>query len=754
MLENDAAPVNDIIFEGISAAGIKRVAGSMKGSGGPSGLDVQAWQRMLSAFKGASSNLAAALAAAAKRICTTDVDPASLPAFVAARLVALDKRPGVRPIAVGEVARRIIAKAVLQCISSDIAAAVIPHQLCVGVPAACEAAVRAVQEQYLADDTDAILLIDASNAFNAINRKAALHNIARVCTPMEKICRNTYGADIPLFLPGGVVLYSREGTCQGDPLAMAMFALAVAPMICKLREQHPDVNQCWYADDGESGGRLAAVHSFWKSIEEIGPNYGYYPNAAKTVLLVKPALESEAQELFDPTGIRVLTNGVRYLGGAIGEEEFVQESLCRHVSVWCREVGTLSTLAETQPHAAYSVFSRGLRSRWRYHMCSHGLPEPDAFGRLDNVIDNNLIPAITGRKNMSAIERSLIGLPVKSGGLSIPAIGPHAVHQWTSSMASAWPVIDLLRRPDADIAPADLQAKVMALRNAERRRMATAAKEAQVALRPELSPCQRVLLEIAADAGVSSWLTAEPLAVNGFALNKACFRDGLALHYGWGIDGLPPTCVCGRDMSVDHALTCPTGGYPSLRHNELRDVLVEVMTSAIPDVQTEPPLLPLDGEQLHGVTANRAAEARLDIRARGFWSPQQDAFFDVRVTHPSASLLSRQEVLAQISRNEHQKKRAYLQRVVDVERGSFTPLVFSTNGVCGTECSRALKNIVQLVVNKHSDLQYAVVMAQLRCKIAFVLLRWSITCLRGCRASYLRKRIGPSFLDQCRLLSM
>ena len=164
------------------------------------------------------------------------------------------------------------------------------------------------------------------------------------------------------------------------------------------------------------------------------------------------------------------------------------------------------------------------------------------------MIDNNyLIPAITGQKNMSTVEQSLIGLPVKSGGLSIPAIGPHAVHQWTSSMASARPVIDLLRRPDADIAPADLQAKVMALRNAERRRMATAAKEAQVALRPELSPCQRVLLELAADAGVSSWLTAEPrpsLAVNGFALNKACFRDGLALRYGWGIDGLPPTCVC------------------------------------------------------------------------------------------------------------------------------------------------------------------------------------------------------------------
>ena len=116
----------------------------------------------------------------------------------------------------------------------------------------------------------------------------------------------------------------------------------------------------------------------------------------------------------------------------------------------------------------------------------------------------------------------------------------------------------------------------------------------------------------------------------------------------------------------------------------------------------------------------------------------------MRVTHPSASLLSRQEVLAQISRMNI-RRTGLSSACCRCRGGSFTPLVFSTKGICGTECSRALKNIVQLVVNKHSDLQYAVVRAQLRCKIAFVLLRWSITCLRGCRASYLRKENRPIF---------
>ena len=105
------------------------------------------------------------------------------------------------------------------------------------------------------------------------------------------------------------------------------------------------------------------------------------------------------------------------------------------------------------------------------------------------------------------------------------------------------------------------------------------------------------------------------------------------------------------------------------------------------------------------------------------------------MTHPSASLLSRGVVLAQLARNEQQKKRAYLQRVIHVERGAFTPLVFATNGMCSQECSRALKNLVGLIINKHPDLHYSSVMARLRCCISFSLFKWFVTFFRGCRCS-------------------
>ena len=99
--------------------------------------------------------------------------------------------------------RRIITKAIITRVSSDIAAAVVPHQLCVGNPSACEAATISVQSQYFSVETEAILLIDASKAFNAINRKAALHNISHLCPPMANFIANTYGAPIPLLLSGG-----------------------------------------------------------------------------------------------------------------------------------------------------------------------------------------------------------------------------------------------------------------------------------------------------------------------------------------------------------------------------------------------------------------------------------------------------------------------------------------------------------------------------------------------------------------------
>ena len=82
--------------------------------------------------------------------------------------------------------------------------------------AGIEAAIHAARQLYDDDSTEGLLLVDASNAFNQLNRQAALHNISFLCPPLATVLQNTYGGHADLYV-GGEVLASREGTTQGDP---------------------------------------------------------------------------------------------------------------------------------------------------------------------------------------------------------------------------------------------------------------------------------------------------------------------------------------------------------------------------------------------------------------------------------------------------------------------------------------------------------------------------------------------------------
>lgn len=267
---------NGIIFEMITGETIKHAALHTQGAAGPSGVDAHAWRRLCTSFKNASTDLCNALAAVACRLCTSYVHPDSLMAFVACRLIPLNKNPGIRPIGIGEVPRRIIAKAVLRTIGKDVQSAAGPLQACAGHEAGCEAAVHAMKTIYTQDNTDAILLVDANNAFNTINRQAALHNIGVLCPSISCMLNNTYRAPVKLFVIGGGEIESTEGTTQGDPLAMAMYALAVTPLIKRLREIEPKVKQVWFADDATAAGKLKDLHQWWKHLTEIGPELGYH----------------------------------------------------------------------------------------------------------------------------------------------------------------------------------------------------------------------------------------------------------------------------------------------------------------------------------------------------------------------------------------------------------------------------------------------------------------------------------------------
>jgi len=154
------------------------------------------------------------------------------------------------------------------------------------------------------------------------------------------------------------------------------------------------------------------------------------------------------------------------------------------------------------------------------------------------------------------------------------------------------------------------------------------------------------------------------------------------MRYNWEISDLPMTCVCGDAFDVDHAMICRRGGFVIQRHNEIRDLEADLLGTVCKDVEDEPLVQQLSGKALNN-GANTSPDARPDIHARGFWERQRSTYFDVRVCHPHAYSYREQTPDQVYRQHENEKKRKYANRVLEVEKGTFTPLVFSTTGGTG-----------------------------------------------------------------------
>ena len=155
-------------------------------------------------------------------------------ALVANRLIALDKCPGVYPIGIGEALRRILGKTVALVTHADLEEVCEIDQLFSGLCSGLEVSIHAVRELF--DEHCnlgwGLLLVDATNAFNSVNRVAALWNTRVLWPRYSRYLFNTYRGYVSLLLQDGIKsLLSKEGVTQGDPLSMMLYAVAVLPLI-------------------------------------------------------------------------------------------------------------------------------------------------------------------------------------------------------------------------------------------------------------------------------------------------------------------------------------------------------------------------------------------------------------------------------------------------------------------------------------------------------------------------------------------
>ena len=186
---------------------------------------------------------------------------------------------------------------------------------------------------------------------------------------------------------------------------------------------------------------------------------------------------------------------------------------------------------------------------------------------LEDVIRDKFIPAIVGH-HISDLERRILSLPTRLGGLGISNPIEMAPDQYQASKDVTKPLVQACLQGkgyEDKIIEEQLKAK----RCLKERKMTKSSKVNEVML--SSTHLQKRCLEMAQEKGASSWLNALPIKENGFALHKSEFRDALSLRYNWSPDRLPTKCAWGEGFSISHAMDCHTGGFPSRRHNEIRD---------------------------------------------------------------------------------------------------------------------------------------------------------------------------------------
>ena len=316
----------------VSQAEIARAIKSfpLGSSAGPDGLRPQHLKDILSSLPPDTfhSPFLSALADFSSLVLEGNTPPPVRPYFFGARLIALDKHGGgVRPIAIGCVLRRLVAKLACFRVSEDMAEVFSPLQLGFGVKGGIEAAVHAGRHflDSLSPD-EAVVKLDFRNAFNSVRRDRMLHSVLSVCPAIFPLVFSAYSASSSLFWEDRILL-SSEGVQQGDPLGPLLFCITLHHFLAPLRSSF----RVAYLDDVTLGGSVASLCkdiSTLKGAEDIG----FFLNPLKSEVISNCSDTIESIHSVLPGAVVVSPDSCYLLGSPIGNSSTLSSAIDQKVS--------------------------------------------------------------------------------------------------------------------------------------------------------------------------------------------------------------------------------------------------------------------------------------------------------------------------------------------------------------------------------------------------------------------------------------
>ena len=277
-----------------------------------------------------------------------------------------------------------------------------------------------------------------------------------------------------------------------------------------------------------------------------GQKYGYFVNSPKTWLLVRPEHSSKALALFWHTGIQITTEGSPLLGAPLGMSTYTNHICARQVTNYLEVRATGAVHDCFLPTAC--VIRCLLSWKWTYlSRTTDGLEQH--LQPIEDILRKGLLQSISGR-SVSDVERDLVGLPARLGGLGLTNPASNASTAFQAALAITEPIVQhILSGSPPHSVDKVFAAQCVAMAEVRRQQASRLARSAD-GIRDRLPLRTQRAMSAAREKGASSWLTALPLAEHGFVLSKSDFKDALLLKYGRHPPRLPSQWVCVRDISV------------------------------------------------------------------------------------------------------------------------------------------------------------------------------------------------------------
>ena len=574
----------------------------------------------------------------------------------ASRLTPLVKPDGgTRPIAVGELLFRLVAKVLLRhYFKPDM---LLPNQLGVGSKGGVEPVVRAVQralDDELPKSCTHLVSLDFTNAFNTVDRRDLAAGLRDFAPAFYRAGRWIYGSSSKLAVTGadGAVetLESSQGVRQGDPLGPLFFSVAIRRTLDDLvRHLGPDRLLIGYLDDlyvlSPDDGAFDDVQTFFDG---------------RGSCLELNITKSKSHALED-----VRSDGLDILGTAVGSSAFRSAFLRDKIK---HQVGLLHQLGDLKAQHALLLLRFCIQQDLRHLQRTLKTDDlPGCWDDLDGaLLDSALLIRSSPRR--LATDADLVTLPARLGGLGVLSHTECAPLAYKASSDAA----------DAALAP------VLLLDIDDDRPLVTQRMRCDKAFNARLERTVRRLPGLARDTISESatvlgrrWLGVVPFR-SSLELSDADVASGL--HYRTLCSGPLDFCVdCGEASPFGHDEAC-TGRAPVTlgRHEQVKRLVHNTLSSCSRYRVVLEPLVP--GTQLRTdlrITGPDGVK-ELDITVVSLAS--QDARSLSTQAHSDTSLSvvdrSRNAVKDVLSAAAHAKTLKYARLV----SAPFRPFVLSSGG--------------------------------------------------------------------------